>query len=445
MGYVESRFLQRHWEMSETARPYQSDSISQIRNEFLSGNKKVLLWLATGAGKTWIFSKMIKESSERGKKSLIVVRGRKLVDQASQRLFREGVPHGVLMSSHWNRRAHERVQVCSIDTMIARNLRPEADLIVIDEAHLASSEGYKQFLSKYPEAFIVACTATPYVDKGLRHVADSIIHPITMDELIEQGYLCPFRYFAPSAPDMTGVKISSSTNDYVAEQAYESMIKGKLTGDIIDHWQKIANGPPTLCFAVNIRHSKILAEKFNSAGIPAEHCDADVPDKERNEIIKRLERGITKVITNVGIFCTGVDIPPLGAIILARPTQSLNLYIQQCGRGTRLFSGKQNCILLDHAGNIERHGLPTDEPEVNLDGTKGETHKKESKTCKECFAVYRGPICPECGITPRVEERMVDLAEAPGELKEIDPKIIKGAFRNSPFKAKTRQGFRGSR
>ncbi len=399
-------------------RDYQEKAVAEIRKEFTSGNRKVLLRLATGSGKTVIFSHMIKTAAERGLHAAVIVRGRKLVDQASRRLARESVPHGVMMANHWRNRPHEKIQVISIDTAISRNLRPKVDLLIIDECHLATSEGYKRFLSDYPEAFVVAVTATPYVEKGLRHVANKIVHPITMLDLIAQGYLVPFRYFAPSEPDLRNVKVSSSTKDYVNAELGEVMGTSVLTGKVIDHWIKIAQGLPTICFCVNIKHSKMMVEKFLSAGIAAEHCDADSTDNERDQTIRRLESGETKVVCNVGIFCTGIDIVSLGAIIMARPTKSKNLFIQQAGRGTRIFEGKENCILLDHSGNLHRHGFPTDEPEVDLDGKEKHTNKKEAKLCKECFAYYRGVQCPECGAEPKAVER-VEIEETDDELKEI--------------------------
>lgn len=400
-------------------RPYQTKGVDLIREEFYKGNKKVLLWMATGGGKTATFCHMIKEASLKGKYTLTLVRGRKLVDQASKRLFREHVPHGVIMSGHWNSRPSLSNQVASIDTLISRGIRPKADLIIIDEAHLATSDGYIEVLSAYPNAFIVAVTATPYTPKGLSHIADSMVKPISMLELIELGFLVPFRYFAPSEPDLSEVKISSSTKDYVTNDLEKVMISGQLTGKIIDHYIKIANGLPAICFGVNIKHSKMLAEKFNEAGIPAEHCDAEYDDEYREKVIARLESGEIKVICNVGIFCTGVDIPCIGAIIMARPTKSKNLYIQQAGRGTRPSEGKSNCILLDHAGNIKQHGLPTDEPNVDLEGRVTESHDKRAKFCRECFAIFEENPCPECGWAPAPGERSNTIVEGDGELKEL--------------------------
>lgn len=303
-------------------------------------------------------------------------------------------------------------QVASIDTLIARKLLPPADLIVIDEAHHSGSRGYREFLSHYSTAFIIAVTATPWVRSGLSHVADSIVNPVNMKELISQGYLAPFRYFAPHLPDLSNVAISR--NEYVVDQL-DGVMK-PLTGDIIEHWKRLS-GKPTLCFAVTVSHSKMLVERFKAQGIPAEHCDADTKDSTRLEIIGRLERGDTRVICNVGILSTGVDIPCIETIIMARPTRSRNLYIQQIGRGSRTSPGKSTCIILDHSGNILRFGFPTDESEVRLHGFKREKIPRESKICHYCFAVYRGGTCGECGKSGGTLSQNPE--EGSGKLEEV--------------------------
>lgn len=404
-------------------RPYQSSGIESLRLQFKRGLKKGLLHLATGAGKTHCFSYMMIEAMQKGKRCLMVVRGRKLVDQASKRLFREGVTHGVLMAGHWNYRPMAPIQIASIDTLIARRLRPKADLIVIDECHQAISQGYKVFLEDYPEAYVVAVTATPYSHKSMRHIADFMVHPISVQELIDMGYLVPPRYFAPSNPNLSGIKVSRSTGDYMADQLAELMDKSAITGDIVEHWKRLGEGRPTLCFAVNIEHSKHLAEQFVKSGVRAVHCDADTPEVKRDEIIHQLEKREIDLITNVGIFCTGVDIPPIGCIIMARPTKSYNLYIQQAGRGTRPYAGKRDFILLDHAGNVCRHGFLTDEPEPNLDGIKSEptVEGPKPRTCKECFAITVNFPCPICQWEPPTVSRSASIDHVPGELTELPP------------------------
>lgn len=403
----------------------------------LDGDGRFLLGDFTVTHNTHCFSFMMIEAVAKNRRCIMLVRGRKLVDQASKRLVRERVPHGVMMRGHWNFRPTMPIQLCSIDTLIARGWRPPADLIVIDEVHQAVSDGYREFLKDYPDAFVVGVTATPYSHKSLEHVADTIVHPITMSELISIGFLVNARYFAPDEPNVTGVRVSKSTGDYVQEDLAALMDKSAITGDIIHHWKKLAENRPTLCFAVSVEHSKHIAAQFSSAGIPAAHCDADTPEPEREKIIAQLENGEIKVVSNVGIFCTGVDIPCVSCIVMARPTKSYNLYIQQAGRGTRIHPGKENFILLDHAGNVLRHGYIVDEPEPDLKGRKQpEGQNPRIRRCEACFALVEEFPCPSempvrddsgeviefapCGWKP--EPKAVgprSVLEVAGDLKEL--------------------------
>ena len=157
--------------------------------------------------KPYAFAVFSKSAYEKGSRAIMVVSGSALVDQASKRLDREGVPHGVMQANHWRNRPDELIQICSIHTLYRRKIVPDAALIVIDEAHLAASPSFKWLIEHYPDAYFLPVTATPYVKNGMRHIADEIVHPITMKELIESGYLVPPKYFAPSRVDLSGVKI----------------------------------------------------------------------------------------------------------------------------------------------------------------------------------------------------------------------------------------------
>ncbi len=399
-------------------RPYQEEAINQISTEYGNGVRKVLLHLATGGGKTHIFSDVLKRTAAKGNKCIMVVRGRQLVDQASQRLFHEGVEHGVRMASHWNKNYGAKVQLCSIDTLLSRNEFPEATLVVIDEAHLFTSERCKQFINHYSDVFILSVTATPYSKESLTHLADTVIHPVGVQDLIDQGYLVPPRYFAPSTPDLKGVH--SRNGDYVAEELQERM--SILTGDIPSHWLKLSEGRPTLCFAVNIKHSEAIVESFKKAGIPAEHIEGDHTFEQRKAAIQRLQSGHIKVLSNVGVLCTGVDIPFASCILMARPTKSYSLYIQQAGRGTRICpeTEKQDFLILDHAGNVLRHGFIQDEPEVHLEGWIKEPRGGPVTMCEACFLMFNEPECPACGWSkpvPAQTERTIEVES--GVLKEL--------------------------
>lgn len=394
--------------------PYQQKAVEEIRALYQSGTKKVLLHLATGGGKTHIFSHVIEQTIKNGRRAMMVVRGRELVKQASARLDREGVDHGIMMAGHWRVKPLYPVQICSIDTLYSRRIVPPADLVVIDEAHMATSEGYLWLSQELPDAFYLPVTATPYVEKSLRHVAEAVVHPITIKELIKQGFLVPCRHYAPTKPNLKGVR--TVARDYDPVELAKRM--DVLTGDVVEHWRTHAENRPSLCFAVNIAHSHSLLQRFTSAGISIEHMDANTPDGEREAIFGRLREGTTKIITNVGILGVGVDLPLVSCIIMARPTKSYNLYIQQAGRGTRTFEGKKDFILLDHAGNADRHGLIDEEREVGLDG---KFIGKKPKTCKLCFMVYVERYCPECGPTAKDDEEELKASK---ELVMVDGKLV---------------------
>jgi len=412
--------------MSEL-RPYQQKALDSIRANYSKGVKKVLLHLATGAGKTHIFCQVLKGAHEKKKHAIMVVRGRKLVDQASKRLDKEGVPHGVFMANHKRWAPKLPIQICSIDTLVSRGTKPKADIIVIDEAHYATSPSYINFLSFYKDAYILPVTATPYTEKSLRHIADIVIKPITEKELIEQGYLAKPRYFSRSVPNLKGVKTSNGKDgkDFVQADLSIVMEQSVLVGDIATHWLERAKGRPTVAFCVGVQHSLKLTEYLVSRGIRAVHVDASYTDEQRQTMIDKLENGEIDIISNCGILCTGVDIPKLSCIIQSRPTKSLNLHIQQIGRGTRKVDGKDDFIVLDHAGNVLRHGFLTDEHEANLDEEQNEKKptKRVTKTCKICYAVYDGSgECPECG--NQEEEKTRIFKSIDGNLEEIRPEDL---------------------
>lgn len=413
--------------MTTILRPYQQKGLDDIRAYYASGERKVLLHLATGGGKTLIFSEVLKGCHRKKKRAIMVVRGKALVDQASQRLFREDVPHGVLMAGHWNKRPHEQIQVCSIDTLRSRKIVPDADLVVIDEAHFAGSASFQWLVESYSkETFFLAVTATPHVPTGLRHVANVVVYPITMKELIEQGYLVRPRYFSvPTDADFSKLKIDKKTGDFVASEVDSLMSQAKIVGDIVKTWKERGENRPTVCFATSIANSKQIVDQFLQAGIPAAHIEANDGWETRQKTIDDLKSGRIKILSNVGILCTGVDLPFLSCLIMARPTASYNLYIQQLGRGSRIYEGKENFIVLDHGKNVTRHGFAEDEKECDLDGTSSRKKKIDEPsiriiTCKNCYYSFEpnnGNICPDCGAsnykepTPIIHRTDIDLVE----------------------------------
>ncbi len=375
--------------------------------------------MGTGGGKTVIFSYILKNATV---PAIMVVRGRQLVDQASSRLRREETDHGVLMAGHWNSKPSSRVQVCSIDTLTSRASRPAAEIIIIDEAHLALSDSYAKFLAAYPDAIRIWVTATPYNAEGLP--CSVVVAPITFKELVAQGYLVPPRYYIWEGANLEGVKTQGG--EYNQIQLAKAVDKGDLIGDIVQHWKEFGEHRPTLCFGVNVAHSKHIAAKFVEAGIPAAHVDADTPTREREEQLQKHKEGGLSVICNVNIHSTGVDIPWLGCIVEARPTKSYNLYVQQLGRGTRpysdRFSAKDDFIVLDHCGNFFRHGRIEDEPEALLTKDVAQGKKLIKKTgdryCTKHYLAFRGS-CPQCTLEGIENVGTEIKLEKEGRLKEL--------------------------
>jgi DNA repair protein RadD len=379
--------------------------------------------MATGAGKTFCFSEVLKGAHQKGNNAILVVKGRNLVDQASQRLARENVPHGVFMANHWSYKPNEKIQICSIDTVMRRKVFPPADICVIDEAHLATSKSFMEFLKHYEDKFFLAVSATPFSDKSLSHIASVVVKPITVKELVSQGYLSPLRYWAPRTPDLKNIK--ELGGDFDQEELSKEMSKSLLVGDVVTEWENHAKGTPTLCFAVDVNHSKILCDAFQNRGINAAHVDAMTPLSIRKIYIDKLETGELSVIVNCGVFTIGVDIPHLKTIIMARPTKSYNLFIQMLGRGTRIYPGKEFCRILDHAGNVQRHGFINEERDCDLEPVKEKEYRQSPIICRNCYGVFmlqdieQKAICPLCG-----EKFTLDELKKCRETKQIDGDLV---------------------
>jgi superfamily II DNA or RNA helicase len=207
------------------------------------------------------------------------------------------------------------------------------------------------------------------------------------------------------------------------------MDKPTITGDAIKHYQRLASGRPAVIFAASIAHSQHIVEQFRASGISAAHLDGTTDTVLRDQIIADWREGRIKVVSNVGLFGEGFDLPGIKCVILLRPTASLGLYRQMVGRGLRPDIGGNKCIILDHAGNVMRHGLPCDEHEWSLDSKK--RSKKDAKEkaipikqCSNCYHIHKpAPECPLCGYIHPVKQR--EIREVAGELSEVDVTLLR--------------------
>jgi superfamily II DNA or RNA helicase len=397
-------------------RPYQIKVIEDFQREVASGRKRVILVAPTGSGKTIIGSAIIKSVVERRRGVLVVAHRREIIQQTSDKLHGNGVPHGIIMAGEQNRPL-EFVQVASIQTLWSRAMQresmelPKAELLIIDEAHHCPANTYRKIIEAYPDAIILGLTATPCRGdgRGLGGIFEVIIECPQVAELIEHGYLVKTRVYAPVIPDLKGVKVQAG--DYAESQLAERMDRPKLVGDIVTHWHKYGERRKTVCFATGVRHSIHLRDEFIKSGVRAEHIDGGTPKPERDASLARLASGEIELITNCMVLTEGWDMPEVGCCILARPTKKMGLYRQMIGRVLRPAEGKPDAIILDHSGAVYRHGFAEDPVDWTLDPdtraespahtARCENPKSRLLECSQCGAIrIAGEPCCACGFLP---------------------------------------------
>jgi len=415
-------------------RPYQADVIARIWAAIEAAQRRIILVAPTGSGKTVIAADIIADAVARGMRVLFLAHRRELIGQASRKLHDAGIDHGILLPGYAPRPG-EPVQVASIATLHARGIRtstidlPPADLVIIDEAHHCLARTYQRLLEAYPNAIVTGLTATPCRGdgRGLGNVFDLLVECPDVAELIAAKYLVPAKVYAPSRPDLSGVRVERG--DYVESQLAARVDTAQLVGDIVEHWHKLAERRQTVVFAVGVPHSMHLRDEFRRSGVMAEHIDGSTPTEERDAILKGLAAGTIELVTNCMVLTEGFDCPDIGCLVLARPTKSLGLYRQMIGRGLRPAPGKADCLILDHAGAVFQHGFP-DDP---ISWTLAEDRRAENKThasrgkhgapalvdCPECRAIrFQGQPCPACRWRPRSKPAAVEVAD--GDLGRVE-------------------------
>jgi len=411
--------------MSLTLRPYQQQAVHDLRLAIRSGARAPLLVLPTGGGKTVIMADILRSLASRGRSAMVLVHRRELIAQTSAKLTLANVPHGIIAAGITS--ADAPIQVASVQTLARRlqHVAAQPDLIVIDEAHHAIAGTWGRTLSHWPDALRLGVTATPVRrdGRGLREVFDQMVLGPSTAQLIADGFLCPARLYAPPAvADLSNLR--RRAGDYAIDQAADAMDRPTVTGDAIAHYRKLASGQRAIAFCCNVNHAEHVAAAFNHAGIPAATLLGSTDPVRRDAAVARFASGSLQVLVTVDVVSEGFDIPAAGCAILLRPTQSLGLYLQQVGRVLRPAPGKAAAIVLDHVGNVHRHGFPDDPRDWSLDGVQrragsGGPAAPSVRTCEQCFAAFKpAPICPVCGAecapAPRRQLRQVD-----GELQEL--------------------------
>lgn len=401
--------------------PHQGCAIASLRQSLARGCRRPMLQAPTGFGKTLTAASIIRSALDRDKRVIFTVPAVALVDQTAREFFAEGIRDiGVMQADHPMTDPTRPVQIASVQTLQRRAI-PEADLVIIDEAH-RSFEFVRRWMRMpgWIKVPFIGLSATPWT-QGLGQDYDDLIIAATTEDLIRDGFLSPFKVFAPTHPDLSDVK--TVAGDYHEGQLSEAMQAGTITADVVTTWLQRGENRPTLCFAVDRAHAAALKAQFDAAGVPTAYVDAYTLPDEREVIRKQFAAGDIKVVCNVGVLTTGVDWD-VRCLILARPTKSEMLYVQIIGRALRTAPGKDHALILDHSDTTARLGFVTDLKHERLcDGDPKAKQKVARKTPepKECSACqYLRPAkvhaCPSCGFEATKQDA-VEVAE--GDLVEM--------------------------
>lgn len=369
---------------SVVLRDYQLDAVEEIRGSFKVFNR-VCYVLPTGGGKTITFSYVTQNACAKGKGVVIIAHRREIVVQISKALKNMGVPHGIVAPGF--RATTDAVQVAMVQTLVKRlGAIPKPDLLVIDECHHAAAGSWLKIMSAWKGCKVLGVTATPIrLDKkGLSVAFDDMVCGPSMKQLIDRGALAPYLYFAPPC-ELDLSSLTTVGGDWDGEELDEIVIKSQAVGNAIEHYQRYLNGKQALVFCASVRGAEVISQMFSQAGIPALAVDGEMDTGERARRLRMLETGELKIIASCMIISEGFDVPAVSGAILLRPTMSLSLFLQQVGRSLRPKEGGGCAIILDHVGNVNRHGMPDMDRVWTLDGCR--TEAATVTQCEKCFAV----------------------------------------------------------
>lgn len=404
---------------------YQADAQSGIQTEFVNGNKRVILCIPTGGGKTVTFADMARKAILKGKRIMIAVDREKLLSQAAKTLMKYGLNPSIIKGGR-SVRMGQNCYVATVQTLLKRTF-PEIDLLIIDEAH-------KQIFDKilrrpeYQDVFVIGATATPKRSGKMNQLSEfyqSMVEPTTISRLISEGFLVPAITFGAKVDTS---KIKTKGEDFDATALGNFFDKATMYGGMIDKYKKYAAGTKFVCFDVNRHNGAKSCEAFNKAGFPTAYIDGDTSERERNLIYDAFAKGLYIGLCNVDLLTAGFDEWTVETVIVNLATKSLPKWLQMAGRGSRItpfvfvdkpgYLQKSHFNLIDMGGNVFTHGFWEAERKYSLTHkTKDALDAAPVKICDEyaadvndkygCGALAHLSIrvCKSCGwVFPETEK-----------------------------------------
>ncbi len=407
-------------------REFQHSAHEALRQGFRDGHKNQLIMAPTGAGKTYLGHRIAHEALVKGRKVVFVCDRTTLINQTSKTADAYGLAaHGIVQANHWRRNVEMPYQIASAQTLAKRGYWPDADVIIIDEAH-TQLKVWTEFIQT-TKAACIGLSATPF-SPGLGKLFTNLINATTMHDLTQLGVLVPMRVFSCKRADMSGAATAGGEwTDAAAEERGMEII-----GDVVTEWVKFGENRKTIVFGATIKHCQELARQFLDAGVMAAVFTSETTVAERELLLKEYSKhdSALRVLISVEALAKGFDVPDVGCVVDCRPLRkSLSTAIQMWGRGLRSSpdTGKVDCLLLDHSGNITRfaedytsiffNGLEALDMGEKLDKTiRKEPEDFEAKGCPSCGYKPFAKRCMSCGF----EKQELALVEAvPGEMQEV--------------------------
>lgn len=403
--------------MAVDLRYYQRAAVDAIYTYFATHSGNPLIVLPTGAGKSLTMAAFIREALEKypSTRIMLLTHVKELIEQDAMAILRywPQAPVGIWSASVGSK---QRAQITVAGIQSVHNLPATfggTDLVVVDEAHLVprnSDTMYGRFLEglrRYnPNMKVIGLTATEYrQDSGLliegeSRVFTDVAYTADVGVLIREGYLCPLvSKNGATKADLTGVRTSGG--DFVAKQLQAAMDKSHLIDGALDEVAELAaDRRHILGFTAGVEHAAHCVDACRRRGWSADFVDGSMGKVEREGKIAAFKAGRIRFLFNAMLLTTGFDAPMVDCLLLLRPTKSTGLYVQIMGRGLRKHDSKENTLVLDFAGNVERHG-PIDQIRVKRKRKAGESAVsvapvKECPTCKE-LVHPSVMLCPGCG------------------------------------------------
>lgn len=406
-------------------RDYQKEIVQKTLHEKCN----VLIQADTGAGKTKILSAIAATHQY----ALIVAHRNALVAQLSLEFAKAGLAHGIVASKTTARRAEllhrrelgkslisnkfERL-VCSVDTLLSKTKRDQLTMdpnkkwiIIVDEAHHMIEENkWGKLCEIFKQSRIIGATATPcrldgvLLKRGQGGVFDVLLQADALkknsiETLIKRGFISPFKCYGIE-PRFDTHALKMGRHDYTSESLLTETKKHAqaMAGDAVEHYKRLALNKQAIAFCVSTDIADITAMSFKRAGIAAAAIHSKMSRTLVDRVFDLFEAKQIQVLCNVDMTGEGVDIPAIECLIMLRKTASLALYRQWVGRSLRPSPGKEFAVIIDHADNIRKHGLPDRHIEWSLDCIPAE-QKSNLVACGRCNALVKAwiEVCPECG------------------------------------------------